>query len=46
MIEESLRQAFKQPGCPICAAVQEAHDTFYRWFVIETYGELPLLEDL
>ncbi|MDK2882742.1 MAG: hypothetical protein PWP58_1078 [Bacillota bacterium] len=46
MIEERLRQAFKQPGCPICAAVQEAHDTFYRWFVIETYGELPLLEDL
>lgn len=46
MIEEELRQAFKQPGCPICAVVQEAHDTFYRWFVIETYGELPLLEDL
>lgn len=46
MIEWSIREALKGPGCPLCSVVREAHDTFYRWFVIETYGKVPLLEDL
>ncbi|NPV53738.1 MAG: hypothetical protein HPY71_09475 [Firmicutes bacterium] len=46
MIEGRLRKALQESGCPVCRLVREASDIFYKWFVIETYGEPPLLERL
>ncbi|BDG61569.1 DUF6062 family protein [Caldinitratiruptor microaerophilus] len=46
LAEWELRQAFRHPGCPICTVIQNNTERFYRWFILETYGQLPMLETL
>lgn len=46
---DSLRAALtllSGSGCPVCRAADDAESRFFAWFVVETYGEPPMVEHL